>query len=265
MNLHRHIWAAPKARAAVLLIHGVGEHGGRYDKLVAPLNSAGYSVYGVDLRGHGRSPGRRGHISVWSDYLDDLSAARDWCTGEAAGLPLFVFGHSMGSLLALDHLLIRPEGVQAAAVTGVPFAPVGVARPAKVAAVRLLARCWPTFTIPLGIDPRLLTSQFEPVAHALKDPLTHGRVTVRWGVEILGAIERVRRSVSALSTPLLIGHGGADRINDPSGARELDRQIACAHRLVIYEGNRHEVHNDAGHRQLAADVIDWFDRHRAVR
>lgn len=262
MDLHRHVWQAPAARAAALLVHGIGEHCGRYGNLIAPLNAAGYTVCGVDLRGHGRSPGRRGHVSAWRDYLDDLAAARDWCTDAAGGLPLFVFGHSMGALLALDHLLLRPGGVQAAAVTGVPFAPVGVARPAKVAVARLLARCWPTFPIPLGIDPRLLSSDNGAVAVALKDPLTHGRVTVRWGVEILGAIERVRRNVSALSVPLLIGHGGADRINDPAGSRELDRLLTCAHRLRVYAACRHEVHNDVAHRQLAADIVAWFEGHR---
>ena len=137
MNLHREIWSARDPRAAVLLIHGIGEHCGRYVNLVTALNASGFSVYGFDQRGHGRSPGRRGHVSSWSDYVVDARAQRDWVVREARGLPVFVFGHSMGSLIALDLLLRHPEGIRAAAVTGVPFRPVGVAKPADVAAYML--------------------------------------------------------------------------------------------------------------------------------
>src|SRR5579863_7569397 len=99
-------------RAALIIVHGFGEHGGRYMNIVGRLVPTGYAVYALDNRGHGRSPGQRGHINDWSEFRDDLGAFVALVSTEQAGHPLFLLGHSMGGLIVLEYAERHPEGLR---------------------------------------------------------------------------------------------------------------------------------------------------------
>lgn len=252
-------WRCAAPVADLVLVHGIGEHCGRFEGLVAALNAADMAVHAFDHRGHGRSPGRRGHINAWTDYQQDLAAFLEHTAPERAGRPLFLLGHSMGALIVLEHLLADPRSATAAIVMAAPIQPRSVAQPWKICAARVLNRCWPSFTIPLGIDPRELSTDPAHVKASVLDPLTHGRVTARWGVEILSVIEHVRREVGRITTPLLILHGSADCINDPCGSAWLLERIASRQkRLMLYDGARHEIHSDLVRERVAQDLVGWL-------
>jgi alpha-beta hydrolase superfamily lysophospholipase len=138
----------PAPQAVLALVHGVGEHSGRYRNLVGPLVEGGYPVYGYDQRGHGRSPGPRGHIERWADYRGDLRAFLGLVVQHAPGRPLVLYGHSMGSLVVLDYLLQRPVGLAGAIVSGVALQPTGVGKPYQLATARVSRPRDPTRTSP---------------------------------------------------------------------------------------------------------------------
>lgn len=248
-------------RAVVVLVHGVGEHGGRYVNVVGRLVDEGYAVYGYDQRGHGASPGPRVHIDRWSEYREDLRACLDSVAEQVPRRPLVVYGHSMGALVVLDYLLQRPRGVEGAIVSGVPIEPAGVGRPHLVALARALSGVLPRISVDLGLDPGALSRDPAVVDAYRADPLVTSRATLRWGTESLGAVRRIKAGMAGIEVPLLVLHGEADRLNLVEGARALFEGVPHpVKELRIYPGVHHEPHNDLGHEQVADDVAQWLDR-----
>ncbi len=245
--------------AAMVLVHGVGEHSGRYMNVVTPLVAAGYAIYGYDQRGHGCSPGPRVHIERWADYRDDLHAFLALVATRAPGRPLVLYGHSMGSLVVLDYLAEHPGGLAGAIISGVALQPTGVGKPYQRVMVRVLSRVAPRLSVDLKIAPDDLTHDPAAIAAGRADPHLTSRATVRWGAESLAAVERIAAGMAAIDLPLLVLHGGADPLNRPAGARALVDTVRSADTtLRIYPGVCHEPHNDLGHEQVAADIERWL-------
>jgi len=239
----------------------VGEHSGRYMNVVGPLVDAGYAVYAYDHRGHGKSPGPRVHIDSWSEYRDDLTTCLGLIAETLPGCPVVIYGHSMGSLVVLDYLLERPDGLVGAIISGIAIQPVGVGSPVTIAAAKVLSGVVPRMSVSLKIDASALTRDPEAMQRFRSDPMLTDRATVRWGAESLKTVERINNGLDRVALPLLVVHGEADPLNSVDGARAL--QEAASHpdkTLRIYSEARHEPHNDLCHEELAADVIAWLDR-----
>lgn len=252
-----------EARSAVAIVHGFAEHSGRYGFLVDHLVARGHAVYGFDLRGFGRSPGRRGHIDDWAEYRGDVGAFL--AEVRKSGLPVFLLGHSMGGLIVLDYGLRRPEDLAGAIVSAPGLRPVGAAKPHLVAIARFLSRIWPTFSLDLGLDPTAISRDPEVVEAYLDDPLRHPRGTVRWGTESLAAIRRIKAHATEWTLPLLMVHGEDDRIAAASGTRAFFERVPIADKeLHVYEGGYHEPHNDVDRDRALGDVADWLERHLQV-
>ncbi len=261
IELYHQKWEPDEpAAAVVVLVHGVGEHSGRYPYLVGPLVEAGYAVYGYDHRGHGRSDGRRVHVDRWSEYRDDLKTFLGVVAREQPSSPVVIYGHSMGSLVVLDYLLHSTEGLSAAVISGVALEPVGVGSPALIALARVLTHVTPRLAIPLGIESSSLTRDPEALAALDADDLMEPKATVRWGTESLDTVASIKSGMDTIDIPVLVVHGGGDPLNAPSGARALYEALPNPEKqLRIYPDVRHEPHNDLGHEQLAADVRQWLD------
>jgi alpha-beta hydrolase superfamily lysophospholipase len=256
---HRSWQPESEPRAAVVLVHGVGEHSGRYMNVVGPLVESGYAVYSYDQRGHGVSPGPRVHIDRWTEYRGDLTTYVNMVAEQAPDLPLVVYGHSMGSLVVLDYLLQRPVGLSGAIISGIAIEPVGVGSRATIAMARVLTHVAPRLSVNLGIDASALTRDPQALAAYAADPLVSGRATVRWGTESLDTVVRVKEGMAGIDIPLLVIHGGADRLNCPDGAKALFEAVPHSDKtLRVYPGVHHEPHNDLGHEQVAADVKEWL-------
>ncbi len=251
-----------RPRAILAIIHGFGEHCGRYLNVVNGLAPLGYGVYGFDHRGHGRSPGQRGHIHSWEEYRGDVKNFLRMISQHEPNLPIFMLGHSMGALIALDFLLHDPAGLRGAMVSGAPLEPVGVAKPFLVLLARVLSRVWPSFSFPLGLDPKGISRDPEVVKTYQADPLVHGKTTVRWGTEILKTIEWVKSHPANVRIPIFLIHGGADPLNSPEGIRHFFEKIPFPDKeMKIYPGSYHEVHNDLDHEQLMKDMVRWLEIH----
>lgn len=255
-------WRPTKAKAVLQVTHGFGEHSGRYEGLAQYLGSLGYAVYAQDLRGHGRSMGQRGHIESWLDYWYDLSLFRNQLESLEPKLPIFLYGHSMGSLVVLDYLVKQPPDLRGAIVSGVLLEPGQPAHPLLVAIARLLSRFWPQAPLRLNLDVNALSRDSAVVQAYRSDPLVHNRVSARWGTEVLQTIETVKAQVKDICDPLLILHGEADTINRVEGARWLFRELATTDKeLRVYPEGFHEPHNDLNKDQVLRDIAEWLERH----
>lgn len=253
---------AGEPRAVVAIVHGFAEHSGRYGFLVDHLVTRGHAVYGFDLRGFGRSPGRRGHIYDWAEYRGDVSAFVADLRSREPGRRVFLLGHSLGGLIVLDYGLRRPDGLAGAIVSAPGLRPVGAAKPHLVAVARILSRIWPTFSLDIGLDATAISRDPEVVEAYLDDPLRNPHGTVRWGTESLAVIRRIKAHAADWTLPLLMVHGEDDRLAAASGTRAFFEQVPIADKeLHVYAGGYHEPHNDVDREQVLGDVADWLERH----
>lgn len=269
-------------RATVALVHGLAEHASRYAALAARLNAAGIELLAIDLRGHGRAPGKRVSIQRFDDYLLDAQALLD--AAAASGAPLFLMGHSMGGEIAalyaieqlgeriderLDEQRDGPLDRRAPALRGLILSSPALAPGRDVprwmlTLSQIISRVWPTFPA-LKIDAALLSRDPSVVDANRADPLVHhGAVPARTGAEILLAMTRIERGRSALRVPLLIYHGTADKLTEPDGSRDFGQHAGSPDKtLTLYEGSFHETMNDLDRDRVIDALIAWIDA-RAV-
>jgi acylglycerol lipase len=253
-------------RAAVPIVHGFGEHSGRYANVVGPLTRAGFAVHGFDLRGHGRSAGRRGHIDSWAEYRADLGRYLDHVRSlEVAGTPLFVYGHSLGAAIVLEYGLHRRDGPAGVIASSPALRPKGVRSPVLEGLAAVMSRVWPTLSLDVPLEREALSRDPDRIEAVKADDLNHRRLTARATVATLEALAWTEAHASDWRLPLLIFHGTGDRVIDPAGtvafAEAARAGGATDVELHLYQGGYHEPHNDLDAAAVEADVVDWIDRH----
>jgi alpha-beta hydrolase superfamily lysophospholipase len=263
ISLYSQYWLPENPpRAVVALVHGIGEHSGRYMNVVDHIVSNQFGVFGYDLRGHGNSPGQRGHIDSWVEYRIDLLNFFKMIRAQQLGCPIFLMGHSMGALIALDFILSENEEIAGAIICGAPIDPVGLDKPYLVALARVLSRIYPRFSIDLGLDQDALSRIPSIVRSYNEDPRVHGKVSARWGTESLSVVESVKMQAEYINIPILMIHGEADRINSAEGARKFFDQIRFHDKeFICYPACYHELHNDLDYEKMLSDLLDWIIRH----
>ncbi len=234
----------------MLIVHGLAEHAGRYEHVGAALAAAGWTATLVELRGHGHSGGKRGHVDRWSDYVHDLRAA-------AAGLRpgWSMLAHSMGGLVALDAL--QDGGVMPSrlALTN-PLLGVAVALPGwKIGAAKLLSSILPSLPMKNEIDPSALSRDPAIGAAYLVDPLVFQTGTPRWYTEMVAALARVH-AAGSWNTRMAVYVGGEDHITDPLANKAFAERTHA--KLTVYPELRHELFNEIGKAEIIAEVLGWL-------
>jgi alpha-beta hydrolase superfamily lysophospholipase len=236
---------ATQPRAALLIVHGLAEYAERYRTLAATLAERGISCFAHDQRGHGSRPGTRTHVERFDDFVDDLNLAAESLRRRSPELPLFVWGHSMGSIVTIGAVLTARHRWRGA-ITSSNSLEVFRRGPDPLNPLfRLASRVLPRIRVPLGLDARKISTD-EAVQRAYADdPLIPPTASLRLIVEFAAACARCRDEASQLTLPWLVVHGEADAIAPVQGARVLFGALRSQDKqLVIYPGLRHEVHNE---------------------
>lgn len=253
-------WEVDNARAAIMIVHGLGEHGGRYEGFAASMAGVGFSSYACDLRGHGRSEGRRGHVRSFGVYLQDLDRFRREVEGfTPGGLPLFLLGHSMGGLIALRYL----EGYRtrlAGAIISAPWLATAMPVPRwKATAAAALARVLPALPLSNGLKPEHLSHDRRVAEDYRADPLVHDRITPRLFLEASAAMGLVLQHADRVTAPLLFLVPESDRIVDAQRSLQFARQLPT-HLTTIrsYPGMYHEVLNEVDAQLVVRDIRHWI-------
>ena len=261
------VWPCASPRALVAVLHGIGEHSGRYTALASDLVRMRCTVVALDLPGHGESPGARGDMRSWVEVRDQVVAAMFGAPaglpGQPEGLPRILLGHSMGGLMALDFALAHPRGL-AGVVASAPALQSAMPPWWKLALANVARITTPAAGFPTGLDTNGkggISRDPEVLRHRDADRLVHDRISPRLYFDLEEARQRVVRDARRLAVPALLLHGEADQMVDPDGTREFaahaPRGLAT---LVTYPGTWHEIFNDLDRTNALGDVEKWLNR-----
>lgn len=252
------------ARAALIIVHGMAEHSGRYADAVRRFNAERIACFTFDLRGHGRSPGERTDVASFQLFVDDLMAIRNGVAKHNPGLPLFIWGHSLGSLITIRNVEQHREGINGVITSGCPVAAFPRAPSAIRSACVALATPFLRMRVNPGLPAEALSHSEAIQASYRGDPLIPKKVTVRLLVEIEAACREALADAATISVSWLALHGGEDRIAPPRGSEKLVAAMHSADKhLEVFAGMRHEVHNEVEPAASAfyARVINWIKAH----
>lgn len=251
-QLRRH-WAALTPRANLLIVHGIGEHSGRYEHVGSFFAERGIDTLSYDQRGFGQSGGRRAFVKSFDQYLDDVEQLLG--LRREAGLPVILLGHSLGGLVVTSYLTSnRPQ--PDLAVISAPALEAEVPAWQKLFAP-VLGRLLPKQHIPSKIDRQLLSRDVEVQNAYVNDPLVIAGATAGLGNEIFTTMETTSAAIERIRVPAYVLHGAEDRLVPPSASEALGRLPGVTRK--VWDGLRHECMNEPEQAEVLAGIADWLD------
>lgn len=258
---HREWLPDGPARALLLVVHGAGEHSGRYAHVAEKFCQRGFVVAALDHPGHGRSAGRYGHLDRFDDYLATLHQYQQLLAPQFPGLPMVLLGHSMGGLISASYLLQHQQDFVACALSGPAITTELEPGPVQRTLVQLLSVLWPTLPA-LQLDASGVSRDPEVVAAYQADPLVHhGKMSARFVAELFAAMQQVQERAGEIRLPLLLMHGEADSLTAPAGSRLLHERAGSADKtLKLYPGLYHEIFNEPEQDEVLAELLAWCEQ-----
>ena len=252
-------------KAVIALVHGLGEHTGRYAHVGQSLADAGYALIGFDLRGHGKSGGARGHFPSMNTVMGDIRQFFQFVSQHYPNIPQFLYGHSLGGLLALAYAVQNNKlGLKGVMVTGSALRSALQEQKAKLAMARILGALAPALTIPSGLDATTISRDKAVVEKYVNDPLVHNKTSLGLGKAALTAIDLCFAHAREFAYPLLIMHGKADALTYPSGSEDFARLASEKNKdvtLKLWDNLYHEIHNEAEQTEVFKIMVEWLDKH----
>ncbi|MCL6452385.1 MAG: lysophospholipase [Alicyclobacillus sp.] len=267
--LYRRNWACECPRGLFVMVHGLGEFCDRYAWVADRLVDEGYAVLAFDLPGHGRTPGRRGHVDRFDAFLDALADVLSGAAETYPGVPIVLFGHSMGGLVIARFLQTRrlPADVRAIVLSSPCFDIARPVTPTQRRLVQIFSTVWPTWLQSTGIAPESVSRTPEIQRGYRLDEFVLRRVSMRFLDEFFRAMDAVRSTdLPPVPCPILIAQAGADRVVSVAATRQFaDRLQAPAKQLVVYPDSYHEILNDPNRDEVLADILAWLREQARVQ
>lgn len=250
-----------KSICSLIVVHGVGEHSKRYLSFTKKMSASNCTCYIYDQRGHGVSDGKRGHIAKFEDYLSDLLKVYDLVLSECQKHPIFIYGHSMGSIVAILFTLKHQEKIKGLILTGFAFKPRIKFSGYPLKLITFIKKIAPQQSISTMINVEQLCHDDNVWQDYEQDPLINKTVTVSWIAEFYSALDKLKKDLSNLNIPLLMMHGSEDKIARLNGAEQTIQAVQSKDKeLHVFKGQRHELLNELSPipDQVIGRMVDWI-------
>ena len=253
-------WCSPNPKAVLCIIHGLGEHTCRYHHVAEFLNENNISIFTFDLRGHGKSEGKRGHASSYEILLDDVEEILKTARAEYNDLPLFLYGHSLGGNIVANYILKRNTNeLTGAIISSAWFTAVLEPSPIEFQIARIINKIFPSFTQSSKLTTDMLTKDPEVNKAYEEDPLVGRKLSVRLGLESYDAGLWAIKNASRLKIPTLVWHGTDDKITDINSSQEFVQNAGALASFKSWEGVKHEPHNDLEQKEVLNYWMNWMN------
>lgn len=259
-SLYYQKWMPVHPKAIIVFAHGLTDHVGRYGSFTRYFATRGYGVCLYDLRGHGKSGGRRTHVNRFYDYLYDLSQFLGFVKSNSPAAPIFLAGHSFGGQIVLNFIIRYAKEIRGVVALS-PSIEMKLDIPSwKIRLGKFGAKWFPILRVGYNLDPNLLSHDKRVIEEYQQDPNVSRDITLRCGLEILKNTELVMALAGRIHLPILLMHGGSDKICDPEATKKFYMRVPVYNKqLKIYPGLYHELLNEEGRNQVFADMETWFE------
>lgn len=258
-NIYAVEWGVTGARAVVGLIHGIGEHCRRYDTMAAWYNEHGIAMIGYDRQGFGRSEGRKGYAESYKEYVDEIATLLVECERRYPDRPVFLYGHSMGGHLLLRYLIRRNPNISGAVVSAPHIRLNFKPNPLLVGLGKVLRNVYPTFTQENQLDTNFLSRNPDVKPAYDKDPLVHGKLTSRTGIDMLENAAELDRYANGITIDTLMMHGLGDKLTSPDGTRDFAERNPDNVTLKLWPGLYHEMHFEPEREVFFSFTLAWLE------
>ena len=263
VNIYYQGWLPEEdVKAVLLVVHGLGEHCGRYMNVVDHFVPLGYAIYALDHIGHGKSEGAREIVKTFEDYTETLEIFHQMVVEWQPNKPIFLLGHSMGGTISTCYLLDHQADFEGAVISA-PLVKIGESvSQATITMAKILSKVAPKMGVQ-ALDFNAISRDPKVVEAYVNDPLVfHGKTPARLGAELLSALARISAEASKIKIPFILVQGAEDLLVDPEGAQEFyDMASSEDKTLKIYDGLYHEVFNEPEREMVLTDVETWLEAH----
>mmetsp|Transcript_10953 Transcript_10953/g.16135 ORF Transcript_10953/g.16135 Transcript_10953/m.16135 type:complete len:283 (-) Transcript_10953:130-978(-) len=261
IEMYGHKWGVDEPRAVVILVHGMNEHCLRFDHVAKEFNQSGFTVYGFDHRGHGRTKGKRGHTPSYDKLLESVKDTIDRAKAENNAKPIFLYGHSMGGNVVLNYALQRKPDKDT--IAGIMSSSAWLALPSGPPAIlnflaKFLRCIWPSFTQKSTLDPEAMSRDPEVIKKYKSDSLVHDRISVEFFLGCREAADFALANAGDFGYPLWIAHGTEDKLTSHDASKEFSGKVPNA-AWKSWEGFYHELHNEPEKKQVIDSMIDFMN------
>ena len=244
---------------AICILHGFGGHSGHYEEFSSYMTGKGHAVFGMDMRGHGKSEGRRGYIKSGDLLMSDIGNLLVEARRTYLGLPIILFGHSMGGLLAANYILkYRSSELTGVVITSPLFRLAFKPEDSTILFSKIISWFYPGYTLSYHADPGQLSSSKLSAAAMLQDPLIHNRVSYRLYQYFNRSGPWAVSHASMNNLPTLVMHGEKDRITSWEASRDFCTNAGAGTTFKLWQGFRHELHNDERKSEVLDYINDWI-------
>jgi acylglycerol lipase len=251
-------WPRAGAEITFAVVHGLGEHGGRYERFAKGMAKHGMGTFAVDLRGHGKSSGQRGHVDSWSQWTDDVSAFVRQVAAISDGEVVPV-GHSFGGATLLSTVLAGKLPSTRRFIVSSPAIKLKLAVPAwKSRLAPVTSKLVPKLAMGNEIDPKVISRIPEVVEAYRTDPLVHSKISSRMWTEWLAATRHILDRAGDIHIPFLVLAGTDDGLVDPQGSMELHQRAPSMSQLRLLQGRYHEPFNDRDNEEVFTLITNWL-------
>jgi alpha-beta hydrolase superfamily lysophospholipase len=251
-------WEIANPKAVIALVHGLGEHSGRYNHWAKMFNQEGYAVVGLDLRGHGQSGGKRGFVPHYDSFLDDIDVFLSEIKKMYPISKIVLYGHSLGGGQVLTYLLRKNNQLDAIIATGSFITLAFKPNPLLVLLGKLMVKIAPGFTQNNQLDVKMLSKDAAVVSAYKNDPLVHDRLSSMLGIGSLEAGKFLYRYKGEINTPTLLLHGSEDKTTNPEGTITFYHNTTGNRTLKIFSNLFHEIHNEPEQKEVFAYISYWL-------
>lgn len=249
----------PQYRGIICIVHGFGEHGGRYAHVADFFNKQGYAVLAIDNRGHGKTEGKRGHTPSFDSYLDDIDVFLTETKQRLKDVPMFLYGHSMGGNLTLNYVIRRkPTILRGLVVTGPWIRLAFEPKPIMITMGKIMRSILPTFTQDSGLNADHVSRDKEVVEAYKDDPLVHSKITASAGMSMTDSAAFLNTYSGEMPIPTFILHGTEDKLIAQTASEEFAQRVTNVD-YKKWVGLYHEIHNDPEKLEVLNDVLVWLD------
>lgn len=263
LKLSGYIWESKEIPKAIInLVHGFGEYSERYDQWAMRFTEKGFLVHAIDYRGHGKSDGRRGHVSKFDDFLNDIEVLVKESKKRYPELQQYIYGHSLGGNIVTNYILKRENDFKGAIISSpwysLSFSPSAF----KLFLARIMNKVYPKFTQKSKLELKALTHDKNIVDSYITDALVHEKISARMFFEIYKAGDWVLKNADKINLPLLIQHGNDDNITSYKASKEFAEKAVGLNKDVTYKewpGLYHELHNELEKEEVFKLVADWLE------